>query len=43
MVQVLCELLIDAGAGPIRIVDGLGDEAIFQAWGCSEVAQRNNA
>src|SRR5262245_5597596 len=30
LVQVLSELLIDAGAGQIRIVDGLGDEAIFQ-------------
>jgi hypothetical protein len=37
LVQALCELLVDAGAGQIRIVDGLGDEAIFQAWGYSDV------
>ncbi|MGE5374257.1 MAG: DUF362 domain-containing protein, partial [Bacteroidota bacterium] len=43
LVQALSELLIDAGAGQIRIVDGLGDEAIFQAWGYSDVAARVNA
>jgi uncharacterized protein (DUF362 family) len=43
LVQALCELLVDAGAGQIRIVDGLGDENIFQAWGYSDVAQRVNA
>lgn len=40
LVQALSELLIDAGAGQIRIVEGLGDEAIFQAWGYAEVAAR---
>ncbi len=43
LVQALCELLIDAGAGQIRIVDGLGDENIFQAWGYLDVAARVNA
>ncbi len=43
LVQALCELLIDAGAGQIRIADGLGDEAIFQAWGYTDVAARVNA
>lgn len=43
VVQALCELLIDAGAGQIRIVDGLGDEANFRAWGYTEIASRVNA
>ena len=43
LVQALSELLIDAGAGQIRIVEGLGDEAIFQAWGYADVASRVNA
>jgi uncharacterized protein (DUF362 family) len=43
LVQALSELLIDAGAGPIRIVEGLGDEAIFGAWGYAEVASYVNA
>jgi uncharacterized protein (DUF362 family) len=43
LVQALSELLIDAGAGQIYIVDGLGDEAIFQAWGYTEIAARVNA
>ena len=43
LVQALSELLIDAGASQIRIVDGLGDEAIFQAWGYADVAARVNA
>lgn len=43
LVQGLAELLIDAGAGQIRIVEGLGDEAIFQAWGYTDVASRVNA
>ena len=42
LVQALAELLIDAGAGHICIVDGLGDEAIFQAWGYVDVASRVN-
>jgi len=43
LVQALSELLIDAGAGHIRIVEGLGDEAIFRAWGYADVASRVNA
>jgi uncharacterized protein (DUF362 family) len=43
LVQALAELLIDAGAGQIRIADGLGDEGIFQAWGYTDVAARVNA
>ena len=43
LVQALAELLIDAGAGQIRIVEGLGDEAIFRAWGYEDVASRINA
>jgi uncharacterized protein (DUF362 family) len=43
VVQALSELLIDAGAGQIRIVEGLGDEAIFQTWGYTEAASRLNA
>ena len=43
LVQVLIELLLDAGAGKISIVEGLGDEAIFKAWGYSEVAAFTNA
>jgi uncharacterized protein (DUF362 family) len=42
-VLALGELLIDAGAGSIRIVEGLGDEAIFRAWGYAEMAARLNA
>ncbi len=43
LVEALAELLIDSGAGQIRIADGLGDEAIFQAWGYTDVAARVNA
>lgn len=43
LVQALSELLIDAGAGQITIVEGLGDEAIFRAWGYEDVASRVNA
>lgn len=43
LVQALAELLIDAGAGQIRIVEGLGDEAIFRTWGYTDVAARVNA
>ncbi|HSK89553.1 MAG TPA: DUF362 domain-containing protein [Anaerolineales bacterium] len=43
LVQALSELLIDAGAGQIRIVEGLGDEASFRAWGYADVAARVNA
>jgi len=43
LVQALAELLIDAGAGQIRIVDGLGDEAIFRAWGYEDAASHVNA
>ncbi len=43
VVQALAELLIDAGAGSINIVEGLGDEAIFKVWGYTDVAARVNA
>jgi uncharacterized protein (DUF362 family) len=43
VVQALSELLLDAGAGKIQIVEGLGDEAIFQAWGYSDMASRLHA
>src|SRR5215208_3511499 len=43
LVQALSELLIDAGAGQIRIVEGLGDEAIFRAWGYTDIASRVHA
>jgi uncharacterized protein (DUF362 family) len=43
LVQALAELLIDAGAGQLRIMDGLGDEANFRAWGYTDVAARVNA
>lgn len=43
LVQALSELLIDAGAGQIRIVEGLGDETIFQTWDYAEIAARVNA
>lgn len=43
LVQALSELLIDAGASQLRIVEGLGDEAIFQAWGYTDMAARVNA
>jgi uncharacterized protein (DUF362 family) len=39
----LSELLIDAGAGQIRIVEGLGNDAIFRAWGYIDIAARVNA
>ncbi len=43
VVQVLIELLMDAGAGKISIVEGLGDETIFKAWGYADVAAYTNA
>ncbi|MBK9926687.1 MAG: DUF362 domain-containing protein [Anaerolineales bacterium] len=43
LIQAFAELLIDAGAGSIRIVEGLGDESIFKAWGYEDVASRVNA
>ena len=43
LVQALSELLIDAGAGQIRIVEGLVYEAIFHAWGYTDVASHVNA
>lgn len=43
LVQALSELLIDAGAGKIQIVEGLGDEAIFRAWGYTDIASHLNA
>ncbi len=39
LVQVLTELLIEAGAGTITIMEGLGDPLAYEAWGYSEVAR----
>lgn len=39
LVQALAELLIDAGASQVRIMDGLGDAAIFSAWGYRDAAR----
>ena len=40
---VLGELLLDAGAGRLLILDGLGDERNFAAWGYTEVARQLGA
>jgi uncharacterized protein (DUF362 family) len=42
VIRVLAELLIDAGASEIIIMDGLGDEAIFPKWGYNDIASRLN-
>ena len=39
VVQVLAELIIDAGASQVFIMDGLGDPAIFSAWGYEAIAK----
>lgn len=39
LVQALAELLIDAGASQVYIMDGLGDPAIFSAWGYEAIAK----
>jgi uncharacterized protein (DUF362 family) len=43
LVQALAELLIDAGAGQITIMDGLGDPLIFSRWGYKDIAKPLNA
>jgi uncharacterized protein (DUF362 family) len=43
VVQALAELLIDAGAAQVSIMDGLGDETIFRKWGYAEIAAPLNA
>jgi uncharacterized protein (DUF362 family) len=43
LVQALGELLVDAGAGPLMIMEGLGDPAAFATWGYTDVAARLNA
>jgi uncharacterized protein (DUF362 family) len=39
VVGALSELLIDAGAAEISIVDGIGDEANFSKWGYTDMAK----
>ncbi len=39
LVGALAELLIDAGAGSITIMDGLGDPLIYSKWGYEQMAQ----
>jgi uncharacterized protein (DUF362 family) len=39
VVLALGEILLDAGAGKLVIMDGLGDESIFASWGYTEVAR----
>jgi uncharacterized protein (DUF362 family) len=39
LIGALAELLIDAGAGSITIMDGLGDPLIFPRWGYQEMAK----
>jgi uncharacterized protein (DUF362 family) len=38
VVGALCELLIDAGASQLIVMDGLGDETNFDAWGYTAMA-----
>jgi hypothetical protein len=38
LVLELTKLLLDAGAGKVSILDGLGDERNFSTWGYSEMA-----
>jgi len=37
VVAALCELLLDAGAKTLTVMDGLGDETAFRAWGYEEI------
>jgi uncharacterized protein (DUF362 family) len=39
VVGVLCEWLIDAGAGPLYIMDGIADESSWDKWGYTEMAR----
>jgi uncharacterized protein (DUF362 family) len=43
LVQVLIELLIEAGAGTITIMEGLGDPLAYEGWGYSDVARATGA
>lgn len=39
LVGALAELMIDAGAGSISIMDGLGDPLVYPQWGYEEMAK----
>lgn len=39
LVQALAELLLDAGAGKVTILEGLGDSLIFPHWGYTAMAE----
>lgn len=43
VVAALAELLLDAGAQKVYIMEGLGDTAIFRKWGYVEIADRLGA
>jgi uncharacterized protein (DUF362 family) len=43
VVQALAELLLDAGASKITIMEGLGDPLAFEAWGYGDVARATGA
>jgi len=43
LVQALAEIMIDAGAASVTIMDGLGDPLIFDRWGYRAVAQNLGA
>jgi uncharacterized protein (DUF362 family) len=43
LVQVLAEILLDAGAGKIYIMEGLGDPTIYPTWGYTDIARYLNA
>ena len=39
VVGAVCELLLEAGAGKLTVMDGLGDETSFEKWGYVEMAK----
>jgi len=39
LVQALAEILLDAGAGKVTVMEGLGDPLIFSRWGYVEMAK----
>lgn len=43
VVRAVCELLLDAGAGKLYIVEGIWDTASWEVWGLQSVAQQVNA
>ena len=43
VVRVLCELLLDAGAGKLFIVEAVFDDASYGAYGYEDIAQELNA